>query len=242
MNNVLLIDSGSGGVNVLKECARVCPSCNYLLFCDDKNLPYGQKSKEELQKITKQNLENIKEFFDFDIVIFACNTLTCTALEEARRSFEDVIFIGTVPAIKPALEKYSPEEILVIATPTTISHNVLINKTDKILTKALPDLAALVDKNLDNLSSRQVIDYLSGALEEFRGKVRAVVLGCTHYFALREQIKSVLGDVEVFDSASGVARRLKSFVQDDKNSFQVQIMTSKDENLLAKFWYFYNSK
>ena len=45
MKNVLLIDSGTGGVNVLKECFKVVPKCNYLLFCDTKNLPYGTKSK-----------------------------------------------------------------------------------------------------------------------------------------------------------------------------------------------------
>ncbi len=245
MKNVLLIDSGSGGLNVLKECVAVCPCCNFLMFCDDKNLPYGQKTKSELQKITKQNLENIKRFFDFDIVVFACNTLTCTCLDEAREQWKDVCFVGTVPAIKPALGKYTREQILVIATEATISHNILINKTKGIFCKPLPQLANLVDANLDNLWADEIMAYLQQSLGDFRGKFKAVVLGCTHYFALKEQIRSVLGDVEIFDSANGVARRLKFFVEQEKDatsaSYQVQIMTSGNSNLLGVFWNFYNS-
>ena len=69
MKKVLLIDSGSGGVNILKECVKVCPYADYLLFCDTKNLPYGSKSKEELIEITFKNLDEIHKFFPYEIVI-----------------------------------------------------------------------------------------------------------------------------------------------------------------------------
>ena len=71
MEKVLLIDSGSGGINILKECVKVAPYCDYLLYCDNKNLPYGNKTKEQLLQITFKNLENIYKFFKFKIVIFA---------------------------------------------------------------------------------------------------------------------------------------------------------------------------
>ena len=90
MKNVLLIDSGSGGINILKECVKVAPRCNFLLFCDAYNIPYGNKTKQELVSITEKNLNKINHFFKFDIVILACNTLTATVLDEMRKKFPNL--------------------------------------------------------------------------------------------------------------------------------------------------------
>ena len=68
MKNVLLMDSGSGGINILKECVHVCPYCNYLLFCDALNLPYGNKSKEELIDITKKILTESIPFLSLKLL------------------------------------------------------------------------------------------------------------------------------------------------------------------------------
>ena len=111
MKKVLLIDSGLGGANILARCLKEVPCCDYLLFCDNKNLPYGNKSKQDLLKITIDNLEKIRSFFDFDIVIFACNTLTATVIEECREIYRDTVFIGTEPAILPALRKFEEKDV-----------------------------------------------------------------------------------------------------------------------------------
>lgn len=235
VKNVLLIDSGSGGVNILKECVRVAGGCNFLLFCDNKNLPYGSKSKEQLQSITLQNLRNIQRFFKFEIVVFACNTLSCTCLEIARATFPDVVFIGTVPAVKPALEKFEESDILVLATQATIKHNTLINKHPHLMTKSLPNLASQIDENLDNLQVLQA--SLQAELESFQPK--AVVLGCTHYQGVQFLMEKIFEDAQFFDSANGVARRLKHFVGEGDNSYQVQIMVSKQDELLQKFWWWF---
>lgn len=239
MKNVLLIDSGSGGINILKECIKIVPSCNYLMFCDNKNLPYGNKSKEELQKITLKNLNEIYSFFKFDIVILACNTLTCTCLELCRKSFPDKTFIGTVPAIKPALKDYESKDILVLATEVTIKHNVLINKTPNLILKSMPTLASDIDNNLDELMLLK--ESLKSQLQGLKPK--AVVLGCTHYIAVKDLINEVFENkVEFFDSANGVARRLKSFVSDEEIAYQLQFMVTSSQEFLPRFWFYYNSK
>lgn len=239
MKNVLLIDSGSGGINILKECIKIVPSCNYLMFCDNKNLPYGNKSKEELQKITLKNLNEIYSFFKFDIVILACNTLTCTCLELCRKRFPDKTFIGTVPAIKPALKDYESKDILVLATEVTIKHNVLINKTPNLILKSMPTLASDIDNNLDELMLLK--ESLKSQLQGLKPK--AVVLGCTHYIAVKDLINEVFENkVEFFDSANGVARRLKSFVSDEEIAYQLQFMVTSSQEFLPRFWFYYNSK
>ena len=238
MKKVLLIDSGSGGVNILKECVKICPYADYLLFCDTKNLPYGSKSKEELIEITFKNLDEIYKFFPYEIVIFACNTITSTVIEEARAKYLNVIFIGTVPAIKPALLTYPPNEILLIATEATINNNKLISKYRDSGIKFLPlnSLAPLIDENLDNL---QVLsDYVK---QNITGNFKALVLGCTHYQALSNVFISNFKEVKIFDSANGVARRLLSFIKKGEG-YQVQIMCN-DFFLRDKFlWYFFNGE
>ena len=235
MKNVLLIDSGSGGVNILKECVRVCPYCNYLLYCDHENLPYGKKSKAELLELTEKNLQKIHSFFKFDIVIFACNTLTATCIDEMRERYKDITFIGTVPAIKPALNEFEEKDILLIATKTTIKNNKLIGKyrDSKMKFKALNALATLIDEHLDELD--MLCPYLKRQLS---GNFKALVLGCTHYTAVNNLIKQIKPNIKVYDSANGVARHLLSFIQDRTVNFQVQIYCENSE-LRAKFWWFY---
>ena len=235
MKNVLLIDSGSGGVNILKECVKICPYCNYLLFCDHKNLPYGAKSKKELVEITKKNLLNIGNFFKFDIVIFACNTLTATVIDEMREKFCDIDFIGTVPAIKPALTEFEERDILLIATKTTLENNKLIAKykNSGIKFKALNKLAPLIDENLDEIE--KIYPYLK---KELKGNFKAIVLGCTHYMAVENLLKDIYKDAKIFDSSNGVARRLLSFVQERNFGYQVQIYC-EDDKMRAKLWWYY---
>ena len=235
MKNVLLIDSGSGGVNILKECVRVCPYSNYLLYCDHENLPYGKKSKAELIAITEKNLRKIFSFFKFEIVIFACNTLTATVIDEMREKYKNITFIGTVPAIKPALNEFKEKDILLIATKTTIKNNKLIGKyrNSEIKFKALSRLAPLIDEHLDELDL--IYPYLKRQLS---GDFKALVLGCTHYTAVNNLIKQIKPNIKVYDSANGVARRLLSFIQDRTFGYQVQIYCENSE-LRAKFWWFY---
>lgn len=237
MKNVLLIDSGSGGVNILKECLKVCPHANFLMFCDNKNLPYGSKSKEFLLEITLENLKKIYEFFKFDIVVFACNTLTSVCIDDCRKSFPQVEFVGTVPAIKVALGQFDEKDIVVLATGVTIKHNKTILKYQNVKCVELEHLAFLIDQNLDDLP------VLSGYLKENLSqiKAKAVVLGCTHYVAVKDLIEEVLPDVKIFDSANGVARRLKTLLNDEQGDCAVKIVVSKHDDTWVKLWNYFIS-
>ncbi|MGN1201550.1 MAG: glutamate racemase [Candidatus Caccovivens sp.] len=230
-----MIDSGSGGVNILKECVKVCPCANFLLFCDDKNLPYGDKSKDELIELTLQNLRTIVKFFEFDIVILACNTLTSTCIEKCREEFPSVIFIGTEPAVKCAIKEFEPKDILVLATPATLKYNKLVAEETGLQLKAMSTLASDIDNNLDNFSILE-----NKIRNEFVDvSCKAVVLGCTHYLAVKNILQEIFPKVKIFDSANGVARRLKSFVGGGMQNYQVQIMTSRGDDFLSKLIYFY---
>jgi glutamate racemase len=236
MKNVLLIDSGSGGVNILRQCVKICPNCNYMLFCDNKNLPYGQKSKEELIDITCQNLDFLREIFPFEVVVFACNTLTSTCIDFCREKYANVQFVGTEPAIKPALEKFREDEIVVLATHATLEHNKLLRKHPNLRCVQMDHLATLIDENLDNLESLE--GYLREKLCNISAK--ALVLGCTHYVAVVGSLQKIFPNAEIFDGASGVARQVKRIVGCEGQEYQVKIVTSQDGQFWAKLWNYFN--
>lgn len=239
MKKVLVLDSGSGGINVLHECIKVCPCFDYLFFADNKNLPYGEKSKDELIEITRNNLNFIKSFFNFEIVIFACNTITATTISKMREEFCDVIFIGTEPAINLALKKYKPNEILLIATESTIKNNKLVKKNfnTKMHFKVIKNLPNLIDENL--FSTYVLQDYLTDELKEF-SDCKSVILGCTHFHAIENEIKNALKNIEIFSSAKGVAKRLLNFCNDTNKNFNLQFMVSGDYLDLQKFYAYFN--
>jgi len=237
MKKVLLIDSGSGGINVLKECVKVAPYCDFLMFCDDKNMPYGNKTKEELLNITFDNLDMISSFFKFEIVVFACNTLTSVCIFECRKKYPNIVFIGTEPAVKPALKKFEEKEILLLATENTLKYNNLTNACKNLEKIEMKSLAKDIDDNLDDLNvlKSEIESVLVGRNE------KAVVLGCTHYSVLSDMIKHILPDVSIFDGAAGVAKRLLSFVKNEVEEYQVQIMVTKSPEFLSKLWWYYKN-
>lgn len=250
MRKVLLIDSGSGGVNILKECIKNCPFFDYLLFCDDKNIPYGNKSKEELFKITEKNLQDIFDFFKFEIVIFACNTLTAVCLAECKNKFEKINFFGVEPMIGEALGKFCKEEILVLATSNTKKYCDSLQSWDgKVL--CIDNLASEIDENIDCID--KVFPLVEKAVGRFKGKIKAVVLGCTHYVAVKELIQQVLGEITFFDGGKVVAEKLKKHIEKTQpndlvvnsnsvllQNFQVQIVTSGSQEKRNKFLWWVN--
>lgn len=232
MKNVLIIDSGSGGINILSHCLKICPCNNYLLFLDQKNLPYGEKSEEELKEIAVSLVKTISSFFGPEVVVIGCNTLTSVAISLLRHSFPKITFVGSEPAILPALKSFKTDEILVLATKVTIKNSKVLKDFQSICF-APQNLPKVIDENLFNREA--VENYLKKVL---KGKhPKAVVLGCTHFEGIKKELTKVLGDVVFFESGEGIAKRLKTF-SDDSKSFQVQIMTSKNpENLSIYFEY-----
>jgi len=218
MKKVLVIDSGSGGLNILASCINSGVGGNFLYYSDQKNLPYGNKTKRELQKILSNILEEVASFFRFDVVLLACNTLTTSVIDYARRKYSNILFVGTVPATKPAFEKYRKDEVLVMATQRTLE-----NLNEKGL--CVSHLPELIDDNLFSLEKLK--PYLTENLSKHIRK-KGVVLGCTHYLAVKNIVKDILPQTEIFDSAGGVSKRMKIVCGD--GDYAVQFMSSRGDN------------
>ena len=222
MKNILIIDSGSGGVNILVSCLKQKIEGNYFLFIDQKNLPYGEKSEEELKEIAQNIIEDFK-FFHPEIIVLGCNTLTSVAIEFLRQKYDGITFVGSEPAIKPALLEFEKKDVLVLATNSTIKNSKIL-KNYKDICFVPQKLPQIIDENL--FERKNISNYLKNILKNKHPK--AVVLGCTHFEEIKDELKNVLCCSKFFSSGEGIAKRLKTFCECG-NSFQVQIMCSQEE-------------
>ena len=207
-----ILDSGIGGITILKEILKILPYENYLYYSDSIHNPYGEKTKEEVVEIVEKIVESFMKK-NCKAIVFACNTATALAIDEIRRKYPDFIFVGTEPAYKVVYDCSFDKKALVMATPATINSerfDNLYHKYDNQNTILLPcsNLAYLIE----NRKTEEVEKYLNQNLPK-NEKIEVVVLGCTHYPLIKTEIQKVLGNVIFYDSSKGVANRLKKLLK-----------------------------
>lgn len=235
MKKIAVIDSGSGGINVLKSMFSSARGCQFLYLADDKNSPYGNKSEQELIEIGTNLVVFLQSFFAPDIIVIACNTLTSAALSTLRKTFPNIKFIGCEPALKPACEKYKQEDVLLLATPATIANSRLVKSYPHVRTLAIDNLPKLIDENLCQLDV--LTPLLAENIEPFQPK--AIVLGCTHFEGIKKQLSS-FSQAEFFFSSDGISRQLGKLATNDGGN-DVSFMTTGDGETLGKYFHYFMS-
>lgn len=212
-----VFDSGVGGLSVLLELKRLLPNEDFIFLADQKYVPYGEKSKEELIARVYKITDYFLKYHDTKMMIVACNTATCNAIEELRERYSLPI-VGTVPAIKLAAKKTKSGTVAVISTPSTSKSEAVA----KIIKDHCQDINVLNIgcKNLENavetgkLDSANVNYLLLKYLKKIKNSnTDYLVLGCTHYPFLKKAIQKIVGSkVKLLDSGKAIARRAKSLL------------------------------
>ena len=116
---IAVVDSGMGGITVLKKLYRIMPNENYIYFGDSANSPYGTKTKEEIKNLTVNAVEALMKRGAKSVVI-ACNTATSAAADTLREKYPNFPFVGLEPALKPAALSSKWPRVLVMATNLTL--------------------------------------------------------------------------------------------------------------------------
>lgn len=207
-------DSGIGGVTVLRECIKKVSDFSYIYYSDSINNPYGDKSKEEVLDIAS----NIVDYLINEgcgIIVIACNTASAICVESLRNKYPYIWFIAIEPAVKCAYDNLE-DNTLIMATKGTMDSekfHTLYERyhRDNFYLKSCIGLANLIE----NGASVEIRNYLVNNIGEYKDKVNSVVLGCTHYPLIKDEISEVLGDVTFYDGSVGVAKRLKKIVVDN---------------------------
>ena len=226
-----VFDSGIGGVTVLKEIVKILPNEDYIYYSDSKNNPYGDKKDEELLKLCI----NIVNFFierNCKAIVIACNTASAKAAQYLRSKYSQIPIIAIEPAYKMVYDYSYEDATLIMATRGTIESekfNLLFKKYDNHKTYLLPCIG-LADL-IENGNEDEIKKYLKNNLEIYKGRVKNVVLGCTHYPLIQNEIKEVLGDAKFFNGAPNLAIHLKNILNEkdllDNNGGMIEFIDSQ---------------
>jgi glutamate racemase len=218
--DILVFDSGVGGLSIVHEIHQRLPGMSYLYVADNEAFPYGDKAEAWLEERVLRVMGQVTETYAVSMIVVACNTASTLVLPALRRRWS-VPVVGVVPAVKPAALQSRTRAIGILATPATIDRLYL----DQLILQFASDCrivkvgtAELVKMTELSLRSQPI----SGArLREltapfFTGDepcVDVVVLGCTHFPLLREELqRHVSAAVEWLDSGSAIARRIGSML------------------------------
>lgn len=233
--NIGFIDSGIGGATVLNECIKLNKNFKYIYYSDTKNNPYGDKEEKDIINIV-ENIVKLLINNNCKIIVIACNTASCVCLEYLREKYNNINFVGIEPAIKVAYDKNKLDTTLVMGTHRTLNSNKFIknlnrfNKDKKYILHECVGLADIIeDGNLDKIKS-----YLENNLSQYKDIVSSVVLGCTHYPLIKNEIIRVLGDVNFYDGSIGVSQELNRIINNNNyigNTFNIEFINSENNKI-----------
>lgn len=247
MNNnpIGVFDSGIGGTSIWKEIIERLPKENTIYLADSKNAPYGSKTKQEIVDLCIKNTEILINK-GAKLIVVACNTATTNAIHILRNNF-NTPFIGIEPAIKPAALATRTKAIGILATKGTLSSD-LFHKTAQNFTSDITvveqegtGLVPLIESN--NIYSSEMRQLLQKLLTPMTQKnIDHLVLGCSHYPYLIQQIKTLIGSkVTIIDSGFAVARQTEKILIQKKllsNRTTIgnhQLFTNQNVKILASF-------
>ncbi len=218
---LLFFDSGVGGLSVLAPTRALIPTAPIAYVADSAGYPYGTKSDAELAERLPALLGRLVEQYRPRLVVIACNTASTIALDHVRAAL-DIPVVGTVPAIKPAAEISRTRVIGVLGTEATVRQPYVDDlaarfaKDCMVIRHGSPELVAIAEAKLagETVEPAAVTAAVRPMIDQPRGgEIDAVVLACTHFPLLSEELGAAMPGVNFVDGGPGIARRIVSLTQ-----------------------------
>jgi len=219
---ILFFDSGSGGLSVLREARVVMAERRFVYVVDDAGFPYGSWQEEALREHLLALFGRALKKFNPLLCVIACNTASTLAIHDLRAVFPDYVFVGTVPAIKPAAEQTRSGLVSVLATPGTVkrayTRDLIVKHAGRCAVNLVGSerLAAFAEDYLraKTIDCEAVREEILPCFIEHKGKhTDIVVLACTHYPFLTNLLRKLAPwPVDWLDPAQAIAQRACSLL------------------------------
>lgn len=194
-----LFDSGIGGLTVLKTLKKKYPNNDYIYYGDTLNLPYGDKTKEELISLSRKNIEFLINK-KVDMIIIACGTVSSNCLDILKKEYHIPIFSIIEPTIE-YLNNSRYNNIGIIATNATINSHIFKNNlNNNVYEISTPKLVPLIENNQEEYLDLVLHEYL----DIYKSKIDSLVLGCTHYPIIIDKIRKILPEVDILDMSNQI--------------------------------------
>ncbi len=209
-----VFDSGIGGKSIANSLQADYPEAEIIYVNDKENVPYGNRPLEEILYLTNDAIQPLIEA-KCDVIVIACNTATAAAIEALRFKYPNIPFIGLEPMVKPASKLTKTGVIAICATPFTLSSYRYLKLKEKYASdiKVIePDCskwAYLIESNQINT---KIID--EAISEVCVKKADVIVLACTHYHWIKEEITELTkGRAIVINPSEAISRRVASILK-----------------------------
>jgi len=216
---IAVFDSGIGGLTVLNEIMEQLPGEDIIYLGDTARIPYGTRSKETVIKYVLQSFQFLMTK-DIKAIVIACNTATALAMEEAQKEFSLPIIGVIEPGSKASISCTKNNTIGIIGTEGTINSGAYQKRIRgevpdaEIIGISCPLFVQIVEEGWEN-SDVAYIAAQKYLLELKEHNIDTLVLGCTHYPALRYTIGKVMGEgVTLINPAYETAKLTKSLLKE----------------------------
>ncbi|EHO48591.1 glutamate racemase [Lentilactobacillus kisonensis] len=238
------MDSGVGGLTVLRQIVKLLPNESFIFVGDQANLPYGQKSSKKVKLLTKRIADylikrNVKMF------VIACNTSTAASLEYLQQVLPIPVIGVIAPGSEAGVRASTTGQIGVIATNGTVrsgDYQRLITQLDPnstVYSLGCPEFVTMVEQGLAGTQAAQVA--VNNRLAYFSDlPIDTLVLGCTHFPVLAQEIKNVVGDqVSLVDPGIATAQKVAVYLKqhdqftDQTSNIDNEFYTTGDQKKFA---------
>ncbi|MCL2094240.1 MAG: glutamate racemase [Treponema sp.] len=223
---IIFLDSGLGCLPYAHFFRFRNGAEDILCLADRANFPYGPKTKEELTTLLLDLTERVVQKYEPKIFVIACNTATLSALDILQERFSSLPFVGTVPAVKPAVKASRLRSIGVLATARTIAEPLIGELRDqhgrdcRLIPRAAPELVEFVEHRYSAASLQERREMARRYTDHFRAAgADTLVLACTHFLLMRDDFIAEAGeDMAIIDSLLGVCKRIEFLLDEGRRA------------------------
>ena len=214
-------DSGLGGLTCIPYLLTALPNERIVYFGDTARTPYGSKAPSTITKFASEITDFLIGNRDVKMVAIACNTVSAVAIEDLRSSHPETPILGIIAPASHAVAKICKPEnrIGVIGTKATIRSGVYTemilarNPKLKIYQHACPALVPLIEEGIaDNRVMDLTIEYYLDAFLSLN-VIDTLVLGCTHYPLIRENITRLYPGLRIVDPSEEMLRSIEDALE-----------------------------
>lgn len=198
---IAVLDSGIGGLSVLKSLLEVLPNERYVYFGDNDNVPYGGLSPDNLLRLSMNNLLRLHINFPLKAIVVGCNTLSMTVIDKIRNYFDVPVF-GVFP---PVVMDRNKKTLLLATSKTSEEYKKYLSDT---VVLPQPYLASQIEKNCFNLDAIDFNNFDFWSMGDFD----SVILGCTHYFFVKNKILDHLKPPNILSGEKYTAIMVKKYL------------------------------
>lgn len=205
-----VFDSGLGGIVILNELVKNLPNESFLYIADEANVPYGEKSTEEVKDIVSNNCEYLLKN-NAKMIVIACNTATTNS----NHIDLEIPVVGVVePTARQVYSLPHKSNVLLLATSVTVKSNSYqkILKDYNVSSVACPEFVKIVEENLYHTNEAK--ELIKNKLDAYKNKnIKGVILGCTHFELLKNYVQDIFPDAKIFSSSTVMVEEVKAILK-----------------------------